>query len=99
VSAVTKTVTVTVTQKDINIGTPLMCYLCPVALAISRAVGGRRVRVKNPYRWGFSDGPFGDKRDNEPDARALPLIARTFIEAFDLGKPVGPFSFELEVPI
>lgn len=97
-SNVTRTVTVTVTQEDIDTGDPGMCYECPVARAISRAVG-RRCRVKEPNYWGFSDGPSGNKSDNLPDPFRLPPIAATFVETFDDFGPerVVPFTFEITV--
>ena len=95
-SNVTRRVTVTVTQEDIDNGDPGMCYECPVARALSRATG-RRCRVKEPTRWGFSDGPTGSKSDNVVDPFRLPPDAATFVETFDDfgAERVVPFSFEI----
>ena len=99
-SSVTRRVIVAVTQEDIDNGDPGMCYDCPVATALTRAVG-RRCRVKEPTRWGFSDGMTGDKRDSIVDPYRLPPSAATFVEVFDdFGRDhVFPFSFEIEVPV
>ena len=76
-----------VTQHDINLGIRADCHLCPVALAIERALGVRDVGVyhgtadwtQRKTRWGTN----------------LPLEVQVFIADFDAGAPVKPFSFEI----
>lgn len=82
-----KTITVEVTAEDIANGVKGKCTSCPVARALSRAAG-------EPWSVAF------DYATRERDcARAwLTPKCRTFIEDFDCGEPVAPFSFTIEVP-
>jgi hypothetical protein len=76
-----------VTQEDIDNGLKGKCDSCAVALAAKRAFGNRIILV---------DGEQMDVIDNGKwDVLDLPDSAVAFIEAFDTGKPVKPFSFEL----
>lgn len=78
-----------VTQDDIKLGIRADCHLCPIALAIERALGVHDVGVyhgtadwckpKRKTRWGAN----------------LPIEAQTFISDFDAGAPVKPFTFNL----
>lgn len=80
-----------VTQEDIERGTRGHCALCPVARAVKRAMRTEDV---------WADGVaivltrHGDNRLflDTPDE------AICFMEEFDAGEPVEPFSFELEAP-
>lgn len=73
-----------VTQKDIDRGKPCDDSMCPIALAIKRQI---RRRVVNVTR----------SRVNLAHGRiiGLPKEALVFIEWFDDGLPVQPFSFDL----
>jgi len=85
-------VTIEVTADDIANGKPGVCSLCPIALAILRALPGwGDATVTNWHVFPPDDG-FA-----EID---LPSAACDFIESFDcLGQAaVEPFSFELDVP-
>lgn len=85
----TKTVRVEVTQEDIDTRPELgnWCHTCPLARAISRALG-------IPVSVGMSEWNDGHK---------LPDAALEFRRAFDDSYYDGvsylvPFSFDLEVP-
>jgi hypothetical protein len=79
-----KPIKVSVTQKDIDSGCPIDKCGCPVALALKRALGnGQSIQVGN-----FAVDIDGGRAH-------LPLEAIAFVKAFDMGKPVKPFSFEL----
>lgn len=83
---------ITVTQKDINRGSPGSCGKCPIALAVTRAFH---------YKWNVSVGTywitlrkknvFGFCRSFE-----LPEKVTKFIASFDAYERVKPFSFNME---
>lgn len=79
-----------VTQDDIDKGLRNNCTLCPVALAIRRAIPG-------------SD-PWVDDHDiSFPSRRMAPIDTPSssvmeFMHTFDLGDFVAPFSFALDIP-
>lgn len=81
--------TIDVTAQDIDRGCKLSPYHCPLALAVSRALSGRRIAITACVRVysGFSTSV----------ALALPETARNFRRRFDQGDPVEPFSFELSM--
>lgn len=62
------------------------CEACPIALALAEATGRQGWEVSDllAYRW--------------PEAYPLPDVATRFIHDFDQGRPVRPFSFEVEAP-
>jgi hypothetical protein len=80
-----------VTLKDIEEGYRGSCYDCPIALAFKREVkptspigldvGAERILHREACTW---------------NAYTLPKKAQTFIKRFDGGKPVKPFTFEIE---
>jgi hypothetical protein len=80
-----------VTLKDIEEGYRGSCYECPIALAFKREVkptsqiglnvGAARILHREVHEW---------------DTYTLPKKAQTFIKRFDGGKPVKPFTFEIE---
>ncbi len=80
-----------VTLKDIEEGYRGSCYDCPIALAFRRevkttsitglSVGAARILHREAYTW---------------NAYTLPKKAQTFVKRFDDGKPVKPFTFEIE---
>ena len=84
---------VDVTAEDIAGGLPRYTCLCPVSQAISRVMN-RRVSLVTRYVKQrcclFIE--FGGTRIPAPDA------VRRWVERFDCGGSVKPFSFTLEVP-
>ena len=83
----TTRIKVDVTQEDIDHGVQSDCRKCPVARAISRALGFQVEAYSTIGIW-LSDS----------DKVPTPAIASAFIRQFDEFKPVSPFSFDLEVP-
>ena len=81
-----------VTQEDIDAGSKSECYLCPIALAINRALG---------HKYGDCFGALVYRSQITP--KRYHKVQRTsrnverFIVAFDHGKPVKPFWFRLAV--
>lgn len=74
-----------VTQQDIEHGQWQDCEECPIALAVTRAVGftvevGTNIKAAKP----------GDRRNTD-----LPEECVQFIHAFDAREPVKPFVFWL----
>lgn len=88
------TIRVDVTNEDIKEGYPGAFAACPVALAFRRRMAvptGQVVAVAEGWiRWGED---LADCRE----AR-YPESVDAFIDRFDDGGPVSPFSFDLEVP-
>ena len=86
-------VTIYVEQWHIDKGKPAECGSCPVALAVKDVlresflvnVGMCTVAV-------FTDDGSQSWGDD------LPEVANRFIDRFDLGMRVSPFSFELPIP-
>lgn len=76
-----------VTKEDIENGVQRNCEKCPLARAISRAFG-KPIRV-GAYLAQFFGAGLGESTDLPPNALA-------FRKAFDAGKPVQPFEFEIE---
>jgi hypothetical protein len=82
---------VSVTAGHIAKGVRHSCRLCPVARALTEAfpdaellaVDSAHVAMGEPGRWAEVD---------------LPAVATRFIEAFDHGGPVEPFTFDLDYP-
>lgn len=88
------TVTVEVTQADINRGEKGRCRTCPVALAIQRVI----VPTHAPEV--FGDYLFLREVlyvSNKVELR-LPDEVPEFIDAFDDEDAVWPFTFSLDVP-
>ncbi len=73
-----------VTQEHIDNGVRDNCFECPVALAILTTT----TEVVDVER---SHIAIGER------CYPMPETARRFVAAFDLGEPVEPFSFSLEV--
>ena len=82
-----KTIRVSVTKRDIAVGKRGSSYECPIALACRR-LGKRWIitidaaRNAKSFKW----------IANMPDK------AQRFIERFDKGRPVRPFTFTLKMP-
>lgn len=74
---------ITVTQEDIDNGERGDECRCPIALALNRIVPGGKVHSYS------AELPKG--REEIP----LPSAACYFVEKFDTGKPVQPFTFDL----
>ena len=74
---------ITVEQKHIDKAERGLCEFCPVALAMAEVLGGI-VTV--------SSGHFSFKGNRY----LLPFLAVEFVEDFDWGQPVEPFSFKIE---
>jgi hypothetical protein len=87
-------VVVEVTAEDIAKGEKGSCERCPIALALARAADMDRVHAHLDCLWGW---PAGD-----PDANSIvastPIEASNFIDDFDSGEPVNPFTFTVELP-
>lgn len=81
---------VEVTQEHIEKGVRGECGSCPLSLAFSELFN-QRVFVG---RVSFS---FPDVKKPLPHFR-LPKIAEEFIDNFDKGKPVQPFSVLIRIP-
>jgi hypothetical protein len=83
-----------VTQADIEQGRRTDCYLCPIALAINRALnlntGSQGIQGAQVYRSQITPKIF---HVVQPTSRRV----ERFIWAFDHNLPVSPFNFRLRV--
>ncbi|KKM24071.1 hypothetical protein LCGC14_1608850 [marine sediment metagenome] len=85
-------ITIDVTKRDIDRGT---ADACPVTLAVRRALGVRKDSKLGRYLLiGISNICFLDEDGwFETDLAAMPNIAQDFVNDFDRGRTVAPFSF------
>ncbi len=95
-------VLVKVTAKDIKLGKSDQCFLCPIALALNRALipiykrHGQHLHAK-------SAGILPDyvkllRDDSTAMGVSLSERARNFIARFDSQRPVKPFKFYFSIP-
>lgn len=78
------TVTIQVTQKDIDAGVARKCHCCPIARAARRVFNGSTCLVDDDLRVVLNSHVY------EYD---LPSVAREFIATFDNDGEVVPFEF------
>lgn len=81
------TITVEVTQDDIDHGRRMECKHCPVAIAVCRIPGCENYQVGTRY-----------VRRSCGIGILMPPEAISFIRDFDCQQPVKPLTFELEIP-
>lgn len=82
-SKTTETLRVRVLKSDIRKGVEGSCSRCPIAIAVRRlAPRGKSVVVT------WDEAILGHTTTYD-----LPRVASRFIDRFDEGKPVKPFSF------
>ena len=82
------TVTIDVTQDDIDQGKRENCTLCPIALAAQRVFPGKSIHVSVFNLW-VDNSPAAEDGRGYP----LPEVACKFLQDFDHGRPVQPFKF------
>lgn len=75
-----------VTQEDIDAGIKKNCTKCPIALAVQRAFKNSSLEI----------GGLSVYQDCHKVCE-MPYEARVFVQCFDDGKPVNPFTFELHI--
>ena len=86
-----QTVTVEVTADDIAHGKPGRCSSCPIALGVIRSgIGATDIAVGLETCW------VSMAHDEHLTGYEMPDEALDFIDAFDNGRPVAPFSFSME---
>jgi len=76
-----------VTAEDIAAGESESFYRCPVALAAVRASGTEKVMALGSL--------FFYRLDGTEIRRCIPRECYEFMECFDAGLPVSPFTFEV----
>ena len=86
------TITIQVTQDDIDKGERKQRCRCPVWRAINRAAPYLD-RLQVIYLYATCRAPAGDSRVIQ-----LPEVASNFIHCFDGGLPGSPLAFDLDVP-
>lgn len=84
-------ITIEVTREDIDQGVRTNCKKCPVALAISRAIGYDDVEVSTGSFYANFGGNWGLARIMQP----LPKFVIALIRWFDTGHKIAPFSFAI----
>ena len=90
-----KRIRIDVTQEHINEGNPTESGYCPVALALQEHAGWSHANAATHQFWPLFEN--WDERLGVSIRYDLPVEASSFIQAFDDGDPVEPFSFEVEV--
>jgi len=83
-----KTLTIEVTQEDIDKGCRASPWSCPVALALERA---------NGKQYSVGTKSFNERFKYYEDSLNLPEHVQDFILRFDTSKPVQPFSFQINI--
>ena len=93
------TVTINVTQEDIDQGTPASGYFCPIARAVRRVYPFAPVVVDFVRIFVVPGFGGADARWNDSPA-LLPYEAQEFVRVFDKCKEgeAAPFSFTAELP-
>lgn len=85
--------TIEVTQEDINKGQQSSCAKCPIALALARAFPGRETLAGVFYLFIYN-------LKGETIFQAItPQEVVHFMNSFDVGKEVVPFSFTVDFAI
>lgn len=85
-----RTIELSITQEDINLGKPGECSKCPVALALKRAVPIATFLEVDTRTIYFHEPP------NLRWFAYTPGTVDAFIQTFDNRKPVAPFQVTLE---
>lgn len=80
-----------VTKEHIRKGRKHICSACPIALAL-KGSGFPNAFVGSGY-WAVSKKAAQNKEDSP-----LPTIAVNFIDKFDSGEEVKPFTFRIRKP-
>lgn len=80
---------ITITEYDIADGVKCECTSCPVARAVKR---------ESPFFHAVGQDGITFWKGSEEKEFSIPDEVRTFIQDFDAGLRVLPFSFELDIP-
>jgi hypothetical protein len=87
-----KDMTIHVQQKHIDQGESRRSCFCPIALALADS-------FSDVIYASVGTGDFAvNRRGFNLLQSPLPESASKFVRAFDNGKPVKPFTFEIEIP-
>lgn len=87
-------VTIDLSQNDIDYGLPGWCGNCPVARATNRVLDKcYYAHVTDCLMSVCEHGPRSFMHRS-----LLPVHVSAFIRDFDLGEPVTPFTFQLDIP-
>lgn len=76
-----------VTQEHIDKGVKKNCQNCPVAIAAQAVLQNSDIRMG---QWTLYDSRF-------TTIARVPFVVTDFVNRFDLGLPVQPFSFNLKI--
>ena len=90
------TIHVEVTQEDIASGVTFDCSKCPIARASTRAL--RIAGVPAEIDAAYLGITVRATRDLRKHTISTPTRVSRWMRDFDLGKPVQPFAFDLEIP-
>ena len=92
-----RTVVVEVTAEDIASGVAQKCEHCPIAIALRRAAGSARAYVDGSDIFVSPVFDGDEPSDIWNEAGECPQSVTEFVNAFDDGKPVKPFTFTVEL--
>ena len=87
-----KTVSITVTQEDIDAGLPESATQCPLALSL-----GRKFPDYHPAAFAGGGRLYHPAWDGLNLTLAFSPSAQRFMQRFDLGEPVEPARFRFTV--
>lgn len=86
-----RTVKISVTAEHINAGEQRDCADCPVALAIKDTLHPLSIEITDDFiHFGLPGGRYSPVH--------TPENVSYFVDKFDDGQPVQPFTFTLELP-
>lgn len=88
-----------VTQEDIKHGERGLCRACPIAKAAQRALGVKfHADCDVAALASITEGGFVPQLYVNGKYYDMPFAAYDFMQRFDKGFRVSPFSFEIELP-
>lgn len=86
--------TVNISKRDINVGLPKSCSQCPNSLAVFRAANRANMDLVNVET--VHDRTYVVCKNNHFVA-TNPDRVQSFIEGFDVGEPVEPIRYQLDL--
>jgi hypothetical protein len=89
------TLTVNVTQEDIDAGVAKDCRRCPVAKALARALNSVVAHASDNILASLT--LIGGRFYCDQIVPAPPVVA-DFVRRFDAGQPISPFTFPIDWP-
>jgi hypothetical protein len=90
--------TIELTRGDIRMGVARHSSLCPITLAATRAVADWQGHASTGHLWLTIYAGDPQTSTHVLQHYRLPEAAARFVQAFDEGLPVEPFTFTVDLP-